>query len=133
MLNREKYAKEIMDIACEGDCFAKTHGIIIPCEKIKCELCDFAGPINDPHHCEYKRLEWANSEYVEPPVDWSKVPVDTPILVRNEKTEKWIRRYFAKYENGLVYTWTGGTTSWSAYNPEHMYDWKYAMLPESED
>lgn len=38
------------------------------------------------------------------PVDWSKVAVDTPILVRDNIFSKWAKRYFAKYENGRVYS-----------------------------
>ena len=37
----------------------------------------------------------------EPEIDWYKVAVDTPILVRDSEDEEWQRRYFAKYENFL--------------------------------
>ena len=132
MLNREKYAEEIIEIALQGNSIAKTRGILVTCRETKCALCDFNGPI-DPDCCEYKRLEWANSEYIEPPVDWSKVSVDTPILVRQSESNEWVRRSFAKYENNMVYTWEAGTTSWSAGGPVHITDWKYAKLAESED
>lgn len=42
-------------------------------------------------------IEWAESEYVEPSVDWSNVPVDTKILV-SEDSELWYRRYFSKFK-----------------------------------
>ena len=61
-------------------------------------------------------------------VDWSKVEVDTPIFVRNKIEDMWKCRYFAKYEDGKVYTWCGGRTSWSnviAYEP---VNWEYAEL-----
>lgn len=61
-------------------------------------------------------------------VDWSKVEVDTPIFVRNRIEDMWKCRYFAKYEDGKVYTWCGGRTSWSnviAYEP---VNWEYAEL-----
>ncbi len=44
----------------------------------------------------------------EPMTDWSKVEVDTPIIVNNENCS-----HFAKYENGRVYYFSGGATSWS--------------------
>ena len=69
-------------------------------------------------------------EYEEPSVDWSKVPVDTPILVRDHKENAWKKRYFAKYENGIVYTWCAGTTSWSACGSGDITDWKMAKLAE---
>ena len=43
-------------------------------------------------------------------VDWSKVAVDTPILVK-QKVE--LKRHFAKFENGFVYYYDNGRTSWT--------------------
>ena len=63
-------------------------------------------------------------------VDWSKVAVDTPILVSNNG-DYWRRRYFAKYENGMVYAFNGGKTSWSNHGEEPIA-WEYAKLAESE-
>ena len=67
-------------------------------------------------------------------VDWSKVPVDTKILV-SEDGEDWYRRYFAKYEGGRIYAFSDGCTSFTAcYKPECGYrrvcSWKYAKLYE---
>lgn len=110
MLNREKYAEEILNIACEGHSIAIIDGKPRQCSGASCSKCDFNSNIN----CRKNVNEWANSEYVEPQVDWSRVPVDTPILVRHSESCVWDRRYFAKYKNGLVYAWKQGTTSWSA-------------------
>lgn len=132
MLNREKYAKEILDIACKGDKIAICNGKLTACEDTRCINCDF----RDPSDCNEEILKWANSEYVEPidpPVDWSKIPVDTPILVRPNEEHAWSRRYFAKYENGSVYAWEQGATSWSIDDPAYICDWKYAKLAESEE
>ena len=63
-------------------------------------------------------------------VDWSKVAVDTPILVRDFETSKWEKRYFAFFENGRVNAWCGGTTSWSNENITRTISWKYAKLAE---
>lgn len=46
-------------------------------------------------------------------VDWSKVPVDTPILVKDNYEDCWHKRYFAKYENGVVFAFSCGSTQWS--------------------
>lgn len=61
-------------------------------------------------------------------VDWSKVVVDTPIFVRNRIEDVWNCRYFAKYEDGKVYTWCGGRTSWSNVISDEPVNWKYAEL-----
>ena len=64
-------------------------------------------------------------------LDWSKVPVDTPILVRDNDANVWKKRYFAKYEDGKVHTWRGGKTSWSN-NGATTIEWNQAKLPEEE-
>ena len=61
-------------------------------------------------------------------VDWSKVEVDTPIFVRNRIEDMWKCRYFAKYEDGKVYTWCGGRTSWSNVISYEPVNWEYAEL-----
>ena len=113
---------------------AVVNGKLENCRKTQCNECNFnGGTIRD---CEIKTRKWANSEYVEPiepPVDWSKVPVDTPVLVTDRKDaaeSEWKKRYFAKYENGMVYTWANGATSWSG---EIVSSWMYAKLAESEE
>ena len=127
MLNKENYAKKILEIACKGDKIAICNGKMTSCDDLLCKDCDFG--YSD---CSEKIKKWADSEYAEPPVDWGKVPVDAPILVRHGEKDTWIRRYFAKCENGMVYAWEGGATSWSADGPTDVCDWKYAKLAESE-
>ena len=61
-------------------------------------------------------------------IDWSKVAVDTPILVRDCDNEVWCKRHFAKYEDGKVYAWSSGVTSWTGTD---MIDWKFAILAEA--
>lgn len=62
-------------------------------------------------------------------VDWSKVPVDTPILVSNDN-KGWIKRYFARYEDGNVYCWLNGKTSWTAICELSIGHWDYTKLAE---
>lgn len=131
MLNKEKYANKIIELAANAEVFVLKNGEPALCRETKCEDCDF-NKLNSCKCSEYKFREWLNSEYVEPPVDWSKVPVDTPILVRNSEEETWRKRYFAKYENETVYAWDGGKTSWSAGSKLRIFDWKFAKLAESE-
>ena len=67
----------------------------------------------------------------EPEIDWYKVAVDTPILVRASEAEDaaWQRRYFAKYKNGIVYAWMYGYTSWSTPDG-NVSAWNFAKLAE---
>lgn len=129
MTNREKFAEQILDIACGGSKIAVNKATLelTSCYKLACKNCLFSFGNVD---CRDARKKWANSEYVEPPVDWSKVVVDTPILVRDNSFSKWGKRYFAKYENGIVYAWSNGTTSWSG---DRCTAWELAKLPERSE
>ena len=99
MTNKEKYGNEIIDIAIRGGSFAVLNGKPLGEGDVNCIKCAFF----KDKDCVKAREAWLNSEYVEPPVDWSKVAVDTPILVRNSEKEKWRKRYFAKSEHGSQY------------------------------
>ena len=126
MLNKEKYAEEILEIACNGSALVVADNKPASCNEIPCDNCSF----KLSKDCTKSFKEWANSEYIEPPVDWSKVPVDTPILVKDTEDDDWMNRYFAEYKNGTVYAWCSGATSWTENSK---WDWKYAKLAESEE
>lgn len=127
MTNREKFAEKILDIACSGSKISVDKATLEPtsCYKLACRDCLFSFSDTD---CIGARKKWANSKYVEPPIDWSKVAVDTPILVRDSASLGWTKRYFAKYENGSVYAWGDGATSWSSEG--NTVAWRLAKLPE---
>ena len=81
--------------------------------------------------CKMLQMLWLLEEYEEPEVDWSKIKIDTPILVRDFEDAKWAKRHFAKYEDGKVYAWSNGVTSWTTEG--HGVMWNYAKLAESEE
>ena len=80
---------------------------------------------------KYAKLAEDEGECEEPEIDWGEVNVDTPILVKEREDGDWVERYFAEYNNGTVFAWTGGATSWNSHNM--MMAWKYAKLAESEE
>lgn len=134
MTNKEKYGNEIIKLAVNNLSLGLRGGKPTLCTKIRCEDCDFNEESTDECKggaCGFR--EWLNSEYVEPPVDWSKVPVDTPILVRDRGEEAWRKRHFAKYEDNTVYAWNAGSTSWSVSASSNIVGWKFAKLAESEE
>lgn len=61
--------------------------------------------------CRTLQILWLDEEYEEPEVDWSNVPVDTLIRVKENKIDEWVLRYFAKYKDGKIYAWDYGCTS----------------------
>lgn len=127
MTNKEKYGNEIVDAAIND--IGLKDGKPVSCFEISCVDCDF---YDFNSGCDGKAKKWLNSEYIEPPVDWSKIAVDTPILVKDVKSGEWNRGYFAMYKNGTLFTWYHGATSWSAESDSDITSWKYAKLAESE-
>ena len=133
MLNKEKYAKEILDIACNGDSVGMRNGILCSCDTINnCKHCDF---YNEGTLCEEVIKEWANSECKEREIDWNKVPVDTCILITDSYGYT-LKRHFAKYDNKKIYAYPDGTTSWS-FNRDSsqliVWDEKNVQIKEGVD
>ena len=63
-------------------------------------------------------------------IDWSKVPVDTKVLVSNDGKE-WSRRHFAEYKDGKVYCFYDGYTSFTIVDYACLSNataWNYAKL-----
>lgn len=86
-------------------------------------------------HCRVLTMVWLMDEYKEPEepeVDWNKVPVDTKIYVKDRIDESWSKRYFAKYEDGRIFTWYYGRSSWTDDNENHFTSWDYGKLVEPE-
>lgn len=134
MTNREKFADQILDIACRGYKVAIDKNTMkpVPCQDIPCECCYLR--LKMCSRCDDACKEWCESEYVEPQIDWSKVPVDTPILVRDSQDDEWLHRHFAKFKDGVVYAWDDGKTSWSLLSLDKVdWNWKYAKLAEDGD
>lgn len=132
MTNYEYYKSELEKFAKLNIRFAldkKTRNIIC-CAGVQCPQCEFYGDKKIGHICDDTKLKWADAEYVgvtEPEVDWSKVIVDTKFWVRNTEHDKWEPKYFEKYEDGVVYAWAGGATSFSAEHKDRI-PWNYVKL-----
>lgn len=129
MLNIEYYKDELKEIIIRNIGINAITGKPKMCDELFCLDCVF----KDQDACSPKKVEqWLQSEHVEQ-VDWSKVKVDTPILVKRSKEAEWERRYFAKFVDGKIYAWGDGTTSWSANDECDVTSWNCAKLAESED
>ena len=59
--------------------------------------------------------------------EWSKVPVDTLVEVSDDG-KGFIKRYFAKYESGLIFVWGDGRTSKTAYSENDVVGWEMANI-----
>ena len=65
--------------------------------------------------------------YRQSDINWAEIPVDTPIYVRNSESHAWKPCHFAKYEEGNVYSWYDGGTSFSTTLTRC---WNYAKLAD---
>ena len=131
MTNYEKYEETIDLILQQGRmiAFNKDTKEIMDCQELNCENCLFSYRYNDYHYCNMNRIKWLVSEYKEE-VDWTKVPIDTPVLVSDDGVN-WERRYFAKVTNtGAICVFSDGATSWSADTTNPIRRYKYAKLAE---
>lgn len=111
MKNKEKFAKEIIEIAVTGSSVAMRNGVLRECRGLCCSQCDFISG----GKCHEKIKEWAESEYIEPryETDWLKVPVDTPVLIKGAADN---RRYFSKLlPDERLAVFRNGRTSWSSH------------------
>ena len=75
---------------------------------------------------ENRDLLWG----IEDKIDWDEVEVDTKVLVRNKPDDNWLKRYFAKYEDGKVYVFKNGRTNW---NNEGITHWQETKLWEDNN
>lgn len=89
MKNKEKYVKEIVEIACNGSRIAVMKGSrrIVPCDSIICNVCLFSDD------CIKNIKDWAESEYIE------KLVIS--------KRDKTFLEYIDKKFNYIVRTSTG--------------------------
>lgn len=144
MKNREKYRDEIVEVIKEDNvtnekmcCFAKDNIIprFVSEEVMERSVC---GGMTC-HTCSKLFALWLDEEYEEPPkpeVDWSKVPVDTLVRVRDREDDPWKIQYFKGFDevNNSVYkysVWDNGRTSRTAEGLSMR--WKYCELVEDED
>lgn len=75
--------------------------------------------------------------WFEEVIDWSIVPVGTPIWVKGmvlgggflTDNDKFFPRYFAEYKDGNVYAWAdGGLSNGNSTNEIESFEWKEAKL-----
>lgn len=133
MTNFEKFKDTILKIIAEtGDIPAVIDGKPAPCDPPLgdmgyCQRCEFY----NEGSCNVGFFLWLFREYAEITVDWSKLPVDTRILVSRDGVT-WYKRYFAGYKDGKVYAYHDGCTSWSTIS-NNPISWGYAKLVEVEE
>lgn len=130
MKNREKYREQILEWAVAPGrdiCDFKRKEVLAHfgkggCDGISCPWCAIMLAL------------WLDEEYKEPEVDWSKVPVDTLVQVRDDEDDEWVPRYFVGIDENRkerYMVWSGGATSKTSRGST--MHWMYCELAEDED
>ena len=143
MKNREKYRSEIVEVLKEHNadngkmcCFLRDN--VMPRftseEDLERDIC---GNL-EWYTCAMMFAFWLDEEYEEPKkpaVDWSKVPVDTLVRVKDDEEDTWALRYFCGWSENENYgkyrTFPNGTTSKTTTSNYTEY-WIYCELVEEE-
>ena len=139
MKNREKYREEIIKAIKDCDSCDFMIKTVNPVYSDGWECNDELCQRDECEACLKLFAFWLDEEYEEPEVDWSKVPVDTLVRVRDHESDEWVLRYFkgfsrmpSEYQPECDYeVWAYGATSVTAEgDTEH---WIFCELVEDTD
>lgn len=142
MKNREKYREEIVKSIKDRDSCEFMIKTVNPVYSDGWECNDELCQRDECEACLKLFAFWLDEEYEEPPkpeVDWSKVPVDTLVRVRDNEDDEWLLRYFDSLEDESFSSMAGhnyrvfadGATS--VTGRDYFEYWKYCELAEDED
>lgn len=84
--------------------------------------------------CRKRVGEWLDEECKEPQIDWSKVPVDIPVIIKDTNGLERIR-HFCKYEPNFTYPFiyfSDGKTSFTGDATSFWYNCKLARQEDIE-
>lgn len=139
MKNREKYSDEIIKACMSGKACEFMQNVVIP-EFIdaRANAEGFCASGDCAIDCANLFAFWLDGEYSEPPkppVDWSKVPVDTLVRVWDTRAYECVLRYFKGIDDSnptrKYVAWAKGATSVTAYG--QVTHWKHCELAEDEE
>lgn len=135
MTNREAYKDEIIKFSLDGYSWGvnKDTGEPMPCHKLtrienggeyKCMFGDYV-----IQTCYLGKQKWLNEVCVERTVDWTKIPVDTPVKVKTP--QGLVNAYFAGMRYGRPTVFSEGRTS-RTYKNKNMtsFDWAIGVDPQ---
>lgn len=133
MKNKEKFAKEIAEIVCDGSCVAvdKATGNPVSCNNIVCIDCT----LSNKGGCKIALKEWAESEYIEKPVISKRDRAFLDFLMEKYK-------YIARDKNDILCAyetesfkkgayWYWGDGSYFRLNPH--FDIDFPMVKWSDE
>lgn len=117
--------------------YEKYKDFVIDC--IKDDVCNLAEKAYGDDECSDRSCsecrefvaEWLYEDY-KSQIDWSKVPVDTPVICTDHRGKKF-NRHFSGYENGSIAVFSYGATSWSSDGFDSVWKIDEVELAREED
>lgn len=136
MKNREKYADKIIKIVLNGETCDFMKNVVIPLYIDGRESSENFCSTNSCEGCSKLFAFWLDGDYEVPPTDWTNVPVDTLVRVRDNESDEWVLRYFDSFEEESFRSMAGhnyrvfadGATS--VTGRDYVEHWKYCELAE---
>ena len=83
------------------------------------------------HECREFVAEWLYKEYKQN-IDWSKVPVDTPVIVK-ERSGLERKRHFSRYKEGCIEPFVCFNDGKTSFTADFTTDWNNCRLAHPED
>ena len=116
--------------------YEKYKDLVISC-LMQDSICDLAHEVYEDKTCDRRACkecreftaEWLKREYSG--IDWSKVPVDTPVIIKDEKGTMF--RHFAKYYHAHVFVYANGQTSWTNDGETEAWEPEFVKIGRDED
>lgn len=106
MKNKEKFAKEIVEVAITGQCMAVgNNGKIGSCRQIRCGYCKFA----NSEDCDTQLKEWAEAEYGE----HKAFTEEEKAILRALPNANWVARDMNGFVHIYVFKPDKRTCSWA--------------------
>ena len=143
MKNKEKYAKEIVEVAIKNGFVSvdKQSGKILFCLEAECEKCLFFCRNTNPFICRGMFSSWANSEYKEPTsceeiLEWGNTECEESKRF-TEREKAFLKlfpvfQYIAKDKNGAVFAYVSkpkkGDTGWFSTDWHRLFFPSYLQL-----
>ena len=122
---------KFLEMKFDGRKYKDKNGVVWELDSTKDDFWAYICESYDVLTNYYTHRQLVDMEFVEF-IDWSKVPIDTKIIVWSEANRQKLPRHFAGIDRatGRVKTWDAGRTSFTTKTTS---DWDYAELYEEED
>ena len=122
---------KFLEMKFDGRKYKDKNGIVWELDGTKDDFCAHIAEYYAVLTIHYTHKQLVDMEFEEV-IDWSKIPIDTKIIVWSEANRQKLPRHFAGIDRatGRVKAWDAGRTSFTTKTTS---DWDYAELYKEEE